>query len=123
MGSGNPFDNFLSSAVPFFIFIVLAIVVMIFITSLVKGIGQYFRNKRLQERHIHAKLIAKRVQNRGGHGSTDDHTGYYATFETEKGERLEFNVGGQFYSMNTEGDAGMLTYRGTRFMGFEREQL
>ncbi|KUO76824.1 MAG: hypothetical protein APF77_21315 [Clostridia bacterium BRH_c25] len=123
MGPGNPFDSFMFSAVPFFIFIVFAIVVMIFITSFVKGIGQYFRNNSIPEKHIPARLVGKRVHTWGGHGNMSAHTSYYATFETEAGDRLEFPVGSQFSGMHVEGDSGMLTHRGTRFIGFERERM
>lgn len=122
MGFGNPFDSFMFSAVPFFVFIVFAIVVMVFVTSLVKGIGQYLRNSSIPEEHIAARLVAKRTHTWGGHGNMGSHTSYYATFETEKGERLEFPASGTFYGVHVEGDAGMLTHRGTRFINFEREQ-
>ncbi|HYE84403.1 MAG TPA: DUF2500 domain-containing protein [Clostridia bacterium] len=123
MGFGNPFDNFMFSAIPFFIFIVFAIIIMVFITSFVKGIGQYFRNNSLPEQQIPARLIAKRTHTWGGHGNMSAHTSYYATFETEKGDRLEFPIGSQFSGMHVEGDAGMLTHRGTRFISFEREHM
>lgn len=121
MGFGNPFDAFMFSAVPFFVFIVFAIVIMVFVTSLVKGIGQYLRNSSIPEEHIPARLVAKRTHTWGGHGNMSAHTSYYATFETEKGDRLEFPTGSSFFGMHVEGDAGMLIHRGTRFIGFERE--
>jgi hypothetical protein len=122
MGFGNPFDAFMFSAVPFFIFIFFAIVVMVFITSLVKGIGQYVRNSSIPEECIPARIVAKRTHTWGGHGNMSAHTSYYATFETEKGDRLEFPISSSLFGMNVEGDAGMLTRRGTRFIDFERER-
>lgn len=121
MGFGNPFDDFMFSAVPFFIFIVFAIVIMVFVTSLVKGIGQYFKNNSIPEESIPARLVAKRTHTWGGQGNMSAHTSYYATFETESRDRLEFPVSSQFFAMHVEGDAGLLTHRGTRFIGFERE--
>ena len=123
MGFGNPFNEFMFSTVPFFIFIIFAIVIMVFMTSLVKGIGQYFRNNKTPEENIPARLVAKRTHTWGGHGNMSAHTSYYATFEGENGDRLEFPVGSQFSGTHVEGDAGMLTYRGTRFIGFERERI
>jgi hypothetical protein len=119
---GNPFDDFMFTAVPFFVFTVFAVIIMIFLTSLAKGISQYVRNNRTPEETIPARLIAKRIHTWGGHGNMRAHTSYYATFETEKGERIEFSASGQFYGMHVEGDSGMLTYRGTRFINFERER-
>jgi hypothetical protein len=48
-------------------------------------------------------------------------TSYYVTFETEAGERLEFPASSEFIGVHVEGDAGILTHRGTRFINFERE--
>ncbi|MDD3705277.1 MAG: DUF2500 domain-containing protein [Clostridiaceae bacterium] len=121
MRFGNPFSDFMFSTVPFFIFIVFAIIVMVFVTSFVKGIGQYFRNNSIPEKNIPAKLVAKRTHTWGGHGGTNVHTSYYATFETENGDRLEFSVSSQFYGMHIEGDAGILTHKDIRFIDFERE--
>ncbi len=123
MSFGSPFDNFMFSAVPFFIFIIFAIVIMVFITSFVKGIGQYLRNNSIPEENAPARLVAKRTHTWGGHGNMSAHTSYYATFELENGERLEFPVSSQFFGMHVEGDAGMLNHRGTRFIGFEREHI
>lgn len=123
MGFGNPFDGFMFSTFPFIVFIFFAIFLMIFITSLVKGFQQYFRNNSTSEKSIPARLISKRTHTWGGHGSMSAHTSYYATFETETGERLELAVGGQFSGMHVEGDTGILTHRGTRFINFERERM
>lgn len=123
MGFGNPFDEFMFSAVPFFVFIVFAIVVMVFVTSLVKGVGQYLRNRSIPEETIPARLVAKRTHTWGGHGNMSAHTSYYATFETQKGERLELPASSSFIGVHVEGDTGMLTHRGTIFIAFERERV
>lgn len=123
MGFGNPFDNFMFSAVPFFVFIVFAIVIMTFVTSLVKGVGQYARNNRMQEESIPARLVGKRTHTWGGHGNMSAHTSYYATFETEDGKRLEFSASSKFFGTHVEGDTGILTHQGTRFIKFEREYI
>ena len=48
-------------------------------------------------------------------------TRYFATFELEKGTRLELEVNDYEYGMLAEGDQGKLTFQGTRYLGFERE--
>ena len=40
----------------------------------------------------------------------------------EKGKRLELGVKDAEYGMLAEGDQGVLTYQGTRFLGFEQKQ-
>jgi len=121
MNFGNSFYDLIFSGAPFFVFIVFAIVIMIFVTSFVKGIGQYMRNSSTPQESIPVRLVAKRTHMWGGHGNMSAHTSYYATFETERGERLEFAVNSQFFGMHVEGDSGMLTHKGTRFIDFERE--
>lgn len=123
MSFGNPFYNFMFTGLPFFTFIVFAIVIMVFATSFVKRTRQYLQNNSMPEESTPARLVAKRTHTWGRHGNMSAHTSYYATFETEKGERLEFAVNGQFFGMHVEGDTGILTYQGTRFIGFEREHI
>jgi hypothetical protein len=123
MGFGNPFESFMFSIGPFFIFIIFAIVVMIFITSLVRGLGQYFRNNNQPMETVPAKLIAKRTHTWGGQGESSAHTSYNITFEFENGDRMEFPSSSSFYGMNAEGDIGMLTHQGTRLIDFERERI
>ena len=48
-------------------------------------------------------------------------TSYYATFQVESGDRIEFLVSGTEYGMLAEGDRGMLTFQGTRYLNFRRE--
>lgn len=49
-------------------------------------------------------------------------TTYYATFEVNSGDRLEFKVRDTEYGMLVENDTGMLTFQGTRYLGFERSR-
>ena len=123
VGFINSFNDFLYSVVPFLMFIIFTIVVMVFVTSFVKGLVQYFRNSSTPKETIPASLVAKRKHAMDGDGDTDAHTSYYATFETEKGNRLEFLVSSGFSGMHEEGDEGMLTYKGTRFIDFRKKQL
>ncbi|QHT61986.1 DUF2500 domain-containing protein [Paenibacillus lycopersici] len=45
---------------------------------------------------------------------------HYITFEVESGDRMEFQVTGEESGMLVEGDQGKLTFRGTRYKGFQR---
>ncbi|WP_338030915.1 DUF2500 domain-containing protein [Fervidibacillus halotolerans] len=49
-------------------------------------------------------------------------TSYFVTFEFESGDRKEFKLSGKDYGMLAEGDFGMLTFKGTRYLGFERKK-
>lgn len=46
-------------------------------------------------------------------------TTHYVTFRVDGGE-LELVVPGQEYGALCEGDSGMLTFQGTKYLGFER---
>ena len=48
-------------------------------------------------------------------------TSYYATFQVESGDRMEFEISDMEYGMLAEGDRGMLTFQGTRYLNFRRE--
>ena len=48
-------------------------------------------------------------------------TFYYVTFQFESGDRTEFSLGGTQFGMLVEADIGMLTFQGTRYLGFERD--
>lgn len=122
MGFGDPFGNFMFSAVPFFVFIIFAIVLMVFVTSFVKGLGQYLKNNKQSVETVPARLVTKRTHTWGGHGNSSAHTSYYVTFEFENGDRMEYPASGEFYGMIAEGDVGMLTHQGTRLIDFERER-
>jgi len=39
----------------------------------------------------------------------------------ESGDRMELHVAGHEFGMLIEGDRGMLTFQGTRYLGFERK--
>ncbi len=74
-------------------------------------------NDALPKVTVSAKAVSKRAHVFGRrHASTC----YYVTFELDGGERTELSVFGSVYGMIAEGDEGMLTFQGTRFLGFER---
>lgn len=59
----------------------------------------------------------------GAHGySTSASTWYYVTFQVESGDRMEFSVTGSEYGMLAEGDCGKLSFQGTRYLSFERNE-
>ncbi len=64
-----------------------------------------------------AAVAAKRMQIVGG-----DHaaTLYFVTFEFADGSRRELRLGGRAFGTLAEGDRGVLTTKGGRFIGFKR---
>jgi hypothetical protein len=83
---------------------------------------------------VSARVVAKRLEVRGSQSGTGligadgamgptahTTTQYYSTFELDSGSRLELAVDPQTYAELAEGDAGQLTFQGTRFQGFSRQ--
>lgn len=105
------------------------LVIGVFITIFVKGIGQWNKNNKSPQLTVPATLIAKRtdVSRRHHSGVGDRHhhhhtsTSYYVTFQVESGDRMEFHVTGPEYGLLIEGDSGKLTFQGTRYLGFARQ--
>jgi hypothetical protein len=107
--------------VPVFIGVVWVIILI----QMGKRVAEWADNNSKPVLSAPARVVTKRSatsgsvsQNTGGSVSTD----YYATFELETGERMEFSLYGKDYGMLAEGDEGALTYQGTRYHGFERKR-
>ncbi len=90
----------------------------VFVAVFVKGISQWGKNNASPVLSVPAKVISKRINVTGEHS----HTRYYITFEVESGDRLELQTEGEDYGVIVEGDFGKLTFQGTRFKRFERQE-
>ena len=106
-------------------FLVFAIILFTFI----KGALQWNKNNHSPRLSVQAKVVAKTInvsRHHHHHGNTSmmHHTStsstYYITFEFESGDRMEFVVSRSDYGLLVEGDEGLLTFQGTRFISFER---
>ena len=98
----------------------------VFIVMLVKIISQWNKNNHSPRLTVPVTVIAKRTNvshhHHGGemhHTSVD--TSYYVTFQVESGDRMELRLSGSQYGLMVEGDRGMLTFQGTRFLDFQRQ--
>ena len=128
----SPFESFIFSAFPVIFMVLFALVLVFFIVTAVRGVGQWHTNNQSPRLTVEATVVTKREDvthhhhNNAGdatgmHGTyTTTNTSYYATFEVKSGDRLEFLVSGAEYGMLAEGDTGELTFQGTRYLGFER---
>ena len=126
-GFGSAFGGFGIVFISVFILIAATFVVL-----LVRGIGQWRKNNASPRLTVEARVVSRRADTHvsqmpvagdasGAHGfSTSSTTAYYATFEVESGDRMEFTVPQSEYGYLAEGDLGRLTFQGTRFVSFER---
>ena len=107
--------------------ITFVIVIGTFIVTAVRGIGQWNKNNNSPRLTVPAVVVAKRTNvSRHHHGGANGHhhhtsTTYYVTFQVDSGDRMELYVTGYEYGMLVEGDKGMLSFQGTRYLGFERQ--
>lgn len=98
----------------------------IIIFTIIKGIKEWGSNNKQPVITVVAEVVAKRghtSRSSSGHGSgihSSTSTSYYATFEVESGDRIEFHVKAKEFGMLAEGDIGKLTFQGSRYHGFER---
>lgn len=122
------FNSAMFMIVPVFIGIVFVLVLGVFIAAVVHGASTWSKNNRSPRLTVSAQVVTKRsdvTRHRHGHGGdadfhTSSSTWYYATFQVESGDRMEFSVSGSEYGMLAEGDCGELTFQGTRYLSFER---
>ena len=109
---------------------IFAIVIGSFIFIAVKGISQWVKNNNSPRLSVPAVIVSRRTStSRTNHSTGDAHgfytssdTTYFVTFEVESGDRMELQMSGREYGMLAEGDVGMLSFQGTRYLGFDRDR-
>jgi len=108
------------SSFQFFFGIMFVLVIGVFGYIIFKGLHTWVRNNQSEVLSRPCRVVTKRTKVWGGAGDSSANTSYYITFEFEDLSRLELPVRGDRYGLIAEGDVGVLTYQGTRFLDFER---
>lgn len=128
-GDFSGFGGFLFSAVPVIVILGFAAVFAALIVRAGKGARQWRRNNASPVLTVEATLVSKRADvtyhsNAGTENMplSSSSTEYYAAFEVASGDRMEFRIRGDEYGLLTENDSGLLTFQGTRYLGFERRK-
>lgn len=113
--------------------VIFILIFIMIIFTLAKGISTWHKNNNSPRLTVSARIVAKRQNTTyhnqpnagdtsGAHGyHTTSSTTYYVTFQVESGDRMEMSVSGSEYGMLAEGDEGKLTFQGTRYLIFDRE--
>ncbi len=128
MGFGFGGFDAMFTIFPILFMIVFVIVIGMFIVTAVRGVSTWNKNNASPRLTVSARVVSRRTDvthhhhHHGGTGHThmSSSTWYYATFQVESGDRMEFSVSGSEYGMLAEGDQGELTFQGTRYLSFER---
>lgn len=102
---------------PTFLMIELGFGLLTFLGMIGIVIFYIIRNNRQPKLQVSATVVTKRTSNHTK--ATDRH--YFVTFQVESGDRIEFWVTSFQYSELKQDDCGILTFQGTRFIGFERD--
>ena len=107
-------------------FIMFGLFFVVFVVTLLKGLGEWNKNNHSPKLTVPVTVVAKRTNvsrhhNGGKHHHTSTSTTYYVTFQVESGDRMELHLRGSEFGLIVEGDKGLLTFQGTRFLNFERQ--
>lgn len=86
------------------------------VSTMVKNGRQNRENNNSPRLSCEAVVVAKRTKVWGDHSRTT----YFATFQFESGDRLELEIPHNQFGYLVEGDKGMLSFQGTRYLNFER---
>lgn len=122
------FEVFSIMRVVFFIAFVL--VLGFIAVAIGRGIKEWSQNNAQPKIPAAALITAKRTALTHHHhytGVSDNQhmhmttsTSYFITCEFTSGDRMEFSVSAREYGLVSEGDTGILTSQGSRFISFER---
>lgn len=120
--------NFMETIFPIFFIIVFVIVIGTFISTGVSGFSRWHKDNTSPRLTVMATVISKRSHvgyhshhDVNHHSRSRGYTHYFITFQVESGDRMELQVDGTESGLLVEGDTGLLTFQGTRFLGFERK--
>ena len=115
--------SLLEGLFPLLFLATFGLVLGIFAAAAVRGIRTYQKNNASPVLTVDCRVVAKRTEvshRMDGESLPHSFTRYYATFQVESGDRLEFAVEGRDYGQLAQGDCGRLTFQGTRYLGFQR---
>ena len=125
---GDPGFGVTFSIMQIMVPVMFVLVFGIIIVTMVRGICEWNKNNHSPKLSVPAKVVSRRTavsrhHHHQGNGMHHTHaaTSYYATFQVESGDRMEFEISDMEYGMLAEGDRGMLTFQGTRYLNFRRE--
>jgi len=105
------------------VFLIFLAVLGVFTYTIVKGLVTWVKNNNSPRLTVDAKVVGKRLDVSHHHhnnGGSTSSTRYFATFQVESGDRIEFVLNGSEYAMLAEQDKGKLRFQGSRYLEFNR---
>lgn len=119
---GDPGFDVTFSIMQVIMLLVFVLVLGSIIVTLIRGVGEWNKNNQSPKLTVPATVVAKRSDVHRGIETMPTFTSYYVTFQVESGDRMEFEVSDMEYGMLAEGDSGELTFQGTRYLNFQRNE-
>ena len=119
---GDPGFGMTFSIMRIMVPVIFVLVFGIIIVAMVRGVGEWNKNNQSPKLTVPVTVVAKRSDVHRGIETMHTFTSYYVTFQVESGDRMEFEVSDMEYGMLAEGDRGMLTFQGTRYLSFQRNE-
>ena len=119
---GDPGFGMTFSIMRIMVPVIFVLVFGIIIVTMVRGVGEWNKNNHSPKLTVPVTVVAKRSDVDRGIETMHTFTSYYVTFQVESGDRIEFLVSGTEYGMLAEGDSGELTFQGTRYLNFQRNE-
>ena len=119
---GDPGFDVTFSIMRIMVPVIFVLVFGIIIVTMVRGVGEWNKNNQSPKLTVPATVVAKRSDVHRGIETMHTFTSYYVTFQVESGDRMEFEVSDMEYGMLAEGDSGELTFQGTRYLNFQRNE-
>ena len=119
---GDPGFDVTFSIMRIMVPVMFVLVFGIIIVTMVRGVGEWNKNNHSPKLTVPVTVVAKRSDVDRGIETMHTFTSYYVTFQVESGDRMEFEVSDMEYGMLAEGDRGMLTFQGTRYLSFQRNE-
>ena len=119
---GDPGFDVTFSIMQVIMLLVFVLVLGSIIVTLIRGVGEWNKNNQSPKLTVSVTVVAKRSDVDRGIETMHTFTSYYVTFQVESGDRMEFEVSDMEYGMLAEGDSGELTFQGTRYLNFQRNE-
>ena len=119
---GDPGFDVTFSIMRIMVPVMFVLVFGIIIVTMVRGIGEWNKNNQSPKLTVPVTVVAKRSDVHRGIETMHTFTSYYVTFQVESGDRMEFEISDTEYGMLAEGDSGELTFQGTRYLNFQRNE-
>ena len=119
---GDPGFDVTFSIMQIMVPVMFVLVFGFMIVTLVRGVGEWNKNNQSPKLTVPVTIVAKRSDVDRGIETMHTFTSYYVTFQVESGDRMEFEVSDMEYGMLAEGDSGELTFQGTRYLSFQRNE-